>query len=191
MFDYQSRHWCREEKVQIIRGMSCLALRKCTPPHRRPRHSSPPTSTGEGIFSAKKCVLYSKWEAQLIGASDHRQPIPVCLKHKDLKGELEHAMHPTHMHQTRGTCMCAFTLFSCFLGQTNDPLSSVKFGTPSQTPAKVLANLETVLPAVFTASRGGWDNMKSSAPSLRKALLYQFGRVTWYQRGGALAWLHP
>ena len=78
-------------------------------------------STGEDIFSAKKCVLYSEWDAQLIGASDYRQPIPICLKHKDLKGELEHTIHSTHMHQTCGTCMCAFTLFPCFLGQTNDP----------------------------------------------------------------------
>ena len=52
-------------------------------------------STGEDIFTAKKCVLYNKWEAQLIGGSDHRQPIPVCLKRKNLKGELEHAIHST------------------------------------------------------------------------------------------------
>ena len=36
-----------------------------------------------------------------------RQPIPVCLKRKDLKGELERAIFSTYMHQNRGTCTCA------------------------------------------------------------------------------------
>jgi len=47
------------------------------------------------------------------------------------------------MHQNRGTC------------------TSVKFGTLSQTPAQVLANLETALPAIIAAVRGGWDNVQS------------------------------
>lgn len=36
----------------------------------------------------------------------YRQPIPVCLKRKDLKGELERAIFSTYMHQNRGTCTC-------------------------------------------------------------------------------------
>ena len=39
--------------------------------------------------------------------------------------------------------------------------SSVKFGTLSQSPAQVLANLETALPAIVAAVRGGWDNVQS------------------------------
>ncbi|KAN0105573.1 Ribosomal protein L1p/L10e family domain containing protein [Russula decolorans] len=72
-----------------------------------------------------------------------KQPIPVCLKRKDLKGELERAIFSTYMHQNRGTC------------------TSVKFGTLSQSPAQVLANLETALPAIIAAVRGGWDNVQS------------------------------
>jgi ribosome biogenesis protein UTP30 len=37
----------------------------------------------------------------------------------------------------------------------------VKFGTLSQTPAQVLANLETALPAIIAAVRGGWDNVQN------------------------------
>jgi len=72
-----------------------------------------------------------------------KQPIPVCLKRKNLKGELERAIFSTYMHQNRGTC------------------TSVKFGTLSQSPAQVLANLETALPAIIAAVRGGWDNVQS------------------------------
>ncbi|KAF8489626.1 ribosomal protein L1p/L10e family-domain-containing protein [Russula emetica] len=35
-----------------------------------------------------------------------KQPIPVCLKRKNLKGELERAIFSTYMHQNRGTCTC-------------------------------------------------------------------------------------
>ena len=37
----------------------------------------------------------------------------------------------------------------------------MKFGTLSQSPAQVLANLETALPAIIAAVRGGWDNVQS------------------------------
>jgi ribosome biogenesis protein UTP30 len=37
----------------------------------------------------------------------------------------------------------------------------VKFGTLSQTPAQVLTNLETALPAIIAAVRGGWDNVQN------------------------------
>lgn len=33
-----------------------------------------------------------------------RQPIPVCLTRKDLKGELERAISSTYFHQNQGTC---------------------------------------------------------------------------------------
>jgi len=83
-----------------------------------------------------------------------KQPIPVCLKRKDLKGELERAISSTYMHQNRGTC------------------TSVKLGILSQTPAQVLANLEVALPAIITAIRGGWDNVQSlSIKSTKSASL--------------------
>jgi ribosome biogenesis protein UTP30 len=34
----------------------------------------------------------------------NRQPIPVCITRKDLKGELERAVSSTYMHQNQGTC---------------------------------------------------------------------------------------
>jgi ribosome biogenesis protein UTP30 len=40
-------------------------------------------------------------------------------------------------------------------------LSSVKFGTLSQSPDQVLANLKTALPAVIAVVQGGWDNVQS------------------------------
>ena len=36
--------------------------------------------------------------------SMHRQPIPVCMTRKDLKGELERAISSTYFHQNQGTC---------------------------------------------------------------------------------------
>ncbi|KAI0088496.1 ribosomal protein L1p/L10e family-domain-containing protein [Irpex rosettiformis] len=72
-----------------------------------------------------------------------KQPIPVNLTRKDLKGELERAISSTYFHQNQGTC------------------SSIKVGTLSQTPAQVLANLQSALPAIVKAIKGGWDNIQS------------------------------
>jgi ribosome biogenesis protein UTP30 len=70
------------------------------------------------------------------------------------------------MHQNRGTCTCVphcKFIRESFEGLTNISASrsSVKFGTLSQSPAQVLANLETALPAIIAAVRGGWDNVQS------------------------------
>ncbi|OCH90448.1 ribosomal protein L1 [Obba rivulosa] len=72
-----------------------------------------------------------------------KQPIPVCLTRKDLKGELERAISSTYFHQNQGTC------------------TSVKVGTLSQKPSQVLDNLKTALPAVVKHIKGGWDNVQS------------------------------
>lgn len=72
-------------------------------------------------FHCEKCIRYRNRGAQLIEGSGYRQPIPVRPKRKDIKGELECAIHSPYTHQNCGTCMCALTLFSCFLEQTNDP----------------------------------------------------------------------
>ncbi|KAI0035213.1 ribosomal protein L1p/L10e family-domain-containing protein, partial [Vararia minispora EC-137] len=72
-----------------------------------------------------------------------KQPIPVCLTRKDLKGELERAISSTYMHQNRGTC------------------TSIKIGTLSQTPGQILANLQAALPAIVKAVKDGWDNVQS------------------------------
>ncbi|KAH9066135.1 ribosomal protein L1p/L10e family-domain-containing protein, partial [Lactarius deliciosus] len=82
-----------------------------------------------------------------------RQPIPVSLSRKDLKGELERAISSTYMHQNRGTC------------------TSVKIGTLSLSPAQVLANLQTALPAVVAVVRGGWDNVQSLSIKSSKSSL--------------------
>ncbi|KAI5122816.1 hypothetical protein M0805_000158 [Coniferiporia weirii] len=72
-----------------------------------------------------------------------KQPIPVSLVKKDLKGELEQAVSSTYMHQNRGTC------------------TSVKIGTISQSHAHILNNLKTALPAIVKRIEGGWDNIQS------------------------------
>ncbi|KAG2131800.1 ribosomal protein L1p/L10e family-domain-containing protein [Suillus clintonianus] len=72
-----------------------------------------------------------------------KQPIPVCLTRKDLKGELERAIESTYMHQNRGTC------------------TSVKIGLLSHTPEKILDNIKISLPAIVNNLKGNWDNVQS------------------------------
>ncbi|KAG1869036.1 ribosomal protein L1p/L10e family-domain-containing protein [Suillus subalutaceus] len=72
-----------------------------------------------------------------------KQPIPVCLTRKDLKGELERAIESTYMHQNRGTC------------------TSVKIGLLSHAPEKVLDNIKISLPAIVNNIKGNWDNIQS------------------------------
>ncbi|KAG9318291.1 ribosomal protein L1p/L10e family-domain-containing protein [Chiua virens] len=82
-------------------------------------------------------LLGSKW------FDAKKQPIPVCLTRKDLKGELERAIESSYMHQNRGTC------------------TSVKIAVLSHTPKQVQVNLETALPAIASHIKGGWDNIQS------------------------------
>lgn len=72
-----------------------------------------------------------------------KQPIPVCLKRKDLKGELERAISSTYMNQNKGTC------------------TSIKVGTLSQNPDHILANLKVALPAIAKNIQSGWDNIQA------------------------------
>ncbi|KAG5634378.1 hypothetical protein H0H81_002171 [Sphagnurus paluster] len=72
-----------------------------------------------------------------------KQPIPVCLKRKDLKGELERAVSSTYMNQNQGTC------------------TSVKIAVLSHTPAQILANLKLALPAIAKHIAGGWENIQA------------------------------
>ncbi|KAJ7041271.1 ribosomal protein L1p/L10e family-domain-containing protein [Mycena alexandri] len=82
-------------------------------------------------------LLGTKWfEAK-------KQPIPVCLTRKDLKGELERAISSTYMNQNQGTC------------------TSIKISTLSHTPAQILENLSSAIPEVIKGIKGGWDNIQS------------------------------
>lgn len=82
-------------------------------------------------------ILGSKWfEAK-------KQPIPVSLTRKDLKGELERAISSTYISQNKGTC------------------TSVKIGNLSQKPAQIVENLRTALPPVAQYIPGGWDNIQA------------------------------
>lgn len=67
-----------------------------------------PRLLGKIFFTAKKFVSFLSALSLMIQLDDllYRQPIPVCLKRKDLKGELERAIFSTYMHQNRGTCTC-------------------------------------------------------------------------------------
>lgn len=90
----------------------------------------------------------------------NRQPIPVCLKRKDLKGELERAVSSTYMNQNRGTCTYvrpASTFQYSYLFQDR----SVKFATLSQTPKQILENLKVALPAIMKHIANGWDNIQA------------------------------
>ncbi|TCD65502.1 hypothetical protein EIP91_002550 [Steccherinum ochraceum] len=72
-----------------------------------------------------------------------KQPIPVCLTRKDLKGELERAISSTYFHQNQGTC------------------SSIKIGAPSHSSTQIVANLKSALPVLVKHLKGGWDNVQS------------------------------
>ncbi|TFK39082.1 ribosomal protein L1p/L10e family-domain-containing protein [Crucibulum laeve] len=91
----------------------------------------------ERIIPILPKLLGSKWfEAK-------KQPIPVCLTRKDLKGELERAISSTYMNQNQGT------------------YTSVKIANLSHKPAQILANIKTALPAIAKNIHGGWDNIQS------------------------------
>ncbi|KAF4617450.1 hypothetical protein D9613_005717 [Agrocybe pediades] len=82
-------------------------------------------------------LLGSKWfEAK-------KQPIPVNLLRKDLKGELERAISSTYMNQNQGTC------------------TSIKVGKMSQKPSQIVDNIKTALPAIAKAIKGEWSNIQS------------------------------
>ncbi|KAJ7049458.1 ribosomal protein L1p/L10e family-domain-containing protein [Mycena amicta] len=73
-----------------------------------------------------------------------KQPIPVCLTRKDLKGELERAISSTYMNQNQGTC------------------TAIKIAKlPTHTAAQTMANLAAALPAAVNGIKGGWDNVQS------------------------------
>ncbi|KAF8172855.1 ribosomal protein L1p/L10e family-domain-containing protein [Mycena galopus ATCC 62051] len=72
-----------------------------------------------------------------------KQPIPVCLTRKDLKGELERAISSTYMNQNQGTC------------------TAIKISTLSHTPAQILDNLRLAIPAIMANIKGGWANVQS------------------------------
>ena len=64
-----------------------------------------PGLLGRKFFDAKKCVPSLFFFARHALTTTYlRQPIPVCLTRKDLKGELERAISSTYMHQNQGTC---------------------------------------------------------------------------------------
>ncbi|KAJ6468991.1 ribosomal protein L1p/L10e family-domain-containing protein [Mycena vitilis] len=82
-------------------------------------------------------LLGTKWfEAK-------KQPIPVCLTRKDLKGELERAISSTYMNQNQGTC------------------TAVKISIVSHKPSQVLENLRAAIPTIVKNIKGGWDNVQS------------------------------
>jgi len=72
-----------------------------------------------------------------------KQPIPVCLTKKDLKGELEGAISSTYMHHNNGTC------------------TSIKIALSSETAQHMIENLVIALPAVVANTREGWENVQS------------------------------
>ena len=72
-----------------------------------------------------------------------KQPIPVCLKRKDLKGELERAISSTYMNQNQGTC------------------TSIKIATLSHKPSQVLANLQKALPTIVANIKDGHLDVRS------------------------------
>ncbi|KAK7051398.1 proteasome-interacting protein cic1 [Paramarasmius palmivorus] len=98
-----------------------------------------------GLFLADERIV--PLLPKLLGAKwfdAKKQPIPVSLTRKDLKGELERAISSTYMNQNKGTAV------------------SIKIGTLSQKPSQILDNLKTAIPAVAShITNGGWDNIQS------------------------------
>ncbi|KAF8505359.1 ribosomal protein L1/ribosomal biogenesis protein, partial [Hysterangium stoloniferum] len=72
-----------------------------------------------------------------------KQPIPVSMTKKDLKGELEKAISSTYMHQNQGTC------------------TSIKIANISHKDSQVLANLQAAIPAVVKRIHEGWENVQN------------------------------
>jgi ribosome biogenesis protein UTP30 len=70
-----------------------------------------PGLLGSKWFEAKKWVILLLFLCPYLCDIVGRQPIPVCLTRKDLKGELERAISSTYMHQNQGTCTCVLSLF--------------------------------------------------------------------------------
>jgi len=62
-----------------------------------------PKLLGKAFFNAKKYVELTTTATRSL-TYNLRQPIPVCLTRKDLKGELERAVSSTYFHQNQGTC---------------------------------------------------------------------------------------
>ena len=63
-----------------------------------------PKLLGKAFFNAKKFVCPSIRVTPSLTSNRSRQPVPVRLKRKDLKGELERAVSSTYFHQNQGTC---------------------------------------------------------------------------------------
>lgn len=63
-----------------------------------------PKLLGKAFFNAKKYVCPSMSATPSLTSNRSRQPVPVCLKRKDLKGELERAVSSTYFHQNQGSC---------------------------------------------------------------------------------------
>ena len=64
-----------------------------------------PNLLGKIFFKAKKYDIPSEcYGCVLLLTYYDRQPIPVCVTRKDLKGELERAISSTYFHQNQGTC---------------------------------------------------------------------------------------
>ncbi|CDZ97657.1 ribosomal protein l1 [Phaffia rhodozyma] len=80
-----------------------------------------------------------------------KQPIPVCMTRKDLKGELERAVSSTYLHLSQGTCTSVKIAL----------LSSSNSSTSPHTPAQALANLIAAIPHIIANIPGGWSNIQS------------------------------
>lgn len=63
-----------------------------------------PKLLGKAFFNAKKYVGLFITVTHSVTYNPSRQPIPVCLTRRDLKGELERAVSSTYFHQNQGTC---------------------------------------------------------------------------------------
>ncbi|EKM79166.1 hypothetical protein AGABI1DRAFT_120606 [Agaricus bisporus var. burnettii JB137-S8] len=97
-----------------------------------------------GLFLADERVI--PLLPKLLGAKwfeAKKQPIPVCMTRKDLKGELERAISSTYMHLNNGTC------------------TSIKIGTLSHKPSQVVSNIAKAIPAIAARIPAQWDNIQS------------------------------
>lgn len=98
-----------------------------------------------GLFLADDSVI--PLLPKLLGKAffkSKKQPIPVDLKKKDLKGELEKAISATYLHQNAGTC------------------TTIKIGNTGMDVTKLVKNAESAIPAVVRKLHMGTLKKNSS-----------------------------
>lgn len=92
--------------MEVVRGAADAAQRERPVFGGRAGRAPPARGSRENILQGKEVRPCSSHRAAAyVRVLCSRQPIPVCMTRKDLKGELERAISSTYFHQNQGTCV--------------------------------------------------------------------------------------